>query len=136
MNILLSAFAPEKLASRDGSGRPVRVSLLISISRLNPVLTDFFPSSAAASIRLFKSTIHTPSGHSRVYRVTHLRADGVDGQDIISRGTILVVRGDVGNLLYYWYNLVKNCMISTLQYLRTIIEETTNVIKRFCPYSI
>ena len=58
MNISLSAFAPEKLVSRDWFGRPSSVSLLMSILRLNLMLTyGFFPSSAAASIYLFKTAI-------------------------------------------------------------------------------
>ena len=39
----LSAFAPENLASRDRFGSPVPVSLLISILRLNLVLTSGIP---------------------------------------------------------------------------------------------
>ena len=41
----LSPFAPENLGSRDGFGSPSRVSLLISILRLNLVLTGFLPRS-------------------------------------------------------------------------------------------
>ena len=37
--VSLSAFAPENLVSRDGFGSSVRVSLLISIRRLNLVVT-------------------------------------------------------------------------------------------------
>ena len=43
MNISLSAFAPENLASRDGFGSPPRVSLFISILRQNLVLTYGIP---------------------------------------------------------------------------------------------
>ena len=43
MNISLSAFVPESLVSRDGFGSPSRVSLLISILRLNLVLTYGIP---------------------------------------------------------------------------------------------
>ena len=53
-----------------GTGPAVlcRVSRLISILRLNLVLTyGFLPSSASASIYLFKNP-HTPSGQSRVYQ--------------------------------------------------------------------
>ena len=41
--ISLSAFAPENLVSRDGLGSPSRVSLLISILRLNLMLTYGIP---------------------------------------------------------------------------------------------
>ena len=59
MTISLSAFAPENLVSRDGFGNPSRVSLPISILRLNIgiLLTGFLPSSAAASIYLFKTAV-------------------------------------------------------------------------------
>ena len=53
----LSPFAPENLVSRTGSVVPSRVSLLISIPRLNLVrllTTGFLPISAAASIYLFR----------------------------------------------------------------------------------
>ena len=43
MNISLSAFVPENLVSRDRFGSPSRVSLLISILRLNLVLTYGIP---------------------------------------------------------------------------------------------
>ena len=44
MNISLSAFTPENLVSRDtGSAVPSRVSLLISMLRLNLVLTYGIP---------------------------------------------------------------------------------------------
>ena len=63
MHISLSAFAPDKLSCETGSAVPSRVSLLISILRLNLVLTyvrslaGFLPSSAAASIYFFKTAI-------------------------------------------------------------------------------
>ena len=76
MNISLSAFAPENLVSRDGfSAVPSCVSLLISILKLNLVLTYGIPpeSSATASIYLFKppyATGPTPSlsSHAIAYR--------------------------------------------------------------------
>ena len=40
-----------------GSAVPFRVSLIISIIRLNLVLTGFFPSFAAASISFYKTAI-------------------------------------------------------------------------------
>ena len=53
----MSAFVPENLVSRHGFGSDSRVSLLISILRLNMVLTGFLPSSAAASIYSFITAI-------------------------------------------------------------------------------
>ena len=43
MHISLSPFAPENLVSRDGFGSPVPRQLLISILRLNLVLTYGIP---------------------------------------------------------------------------------------------
>ena len=57
MNISLSAFVPEIWSRETGSVVPSRVSLLISILRLNLVLTGFLPSSAAASIYSFITAI-------------------------------------------------------------------------------
>ena len=55
-NISLSLLAPENWSRETGSAVvPSRASLLISILRLNLVLTcEFLPSSATASIYLFK----------------------------------------------------------------------------------
>ena len=53
MNISLSAFAPENLVSRDGSAVPSRVSLLISILRLNMVLTYGIPPEFRGDVHLF-----------------------------------------------------------------------------------
>ena len=52
MNIYLSAFAPENLVSRDGSAVPSRVSLLISILRLNLVLTYGIPPEFRGGVHL------------------------------------------------------------------------------------
>ena len=60
-----------------GSAVPSRVSLLISILRLNLVLTYGIPPEFRGGVHLFILNRHTPSGESRVYRVTHLRTDGV-----------------------------------------------------------
>ena len=56
---------------------PSRVSLLISILRLNLVLTYGIPPEFRGGVHLFIYNRHTPSGQSRVYRVTQLRTDGV-----------------------------------------------------------
>ena len=60
-----------------GSAVPSRVSLLISILRLNLVLTYGIPPEFRAGVRLFMYNRHTPSGQSRVYRVTQLHTDGI-----------------------------------------------------------
>ena len=62
MNISLSPFAPENLVSRDGFGSPVRVSLLISMLRLNLVLAYGIPPEFRGDVHLFILNRHTPSG--------------------------------------------------------------------------
>ena len=60
MNISLSAFVPENLVCETGSAVPSRVSLLISILRLNLVLTYGIPPEfrgGAASIYSFITAI-------------------------------------------------------------------------------
>ena len=59
------------------SAVPFRVNLLISILRLNLVLTYGIPPEFRGGVHLFIYNRHTPSGQSRVYRVTQLRTDGV-----------------------------------------------------------
>ena len=74
INISLSAFAPENLVSRDGFGSPVpRQPAHLHTHKLNPVLTGFLPSSAAAPIYLFKQpyaieSVPSLSGHATAYR--------------------------------------------------------------------
>ena len=48
-----SPFAPENLVPRDGFGSPVPVSLLISILRLNLVLTYGIPPEFRGGVHLF-----------------------------------------------------------------------------------
>ena len=59
-----------------GSAVPSRVSLLIFILRLNLVLTYGIPPEFRGGVHLFIQNRHTPSGQSRVYRVTQMRTDG------------------------------------------------------------
>ena len=56
---------------------PSRVSLLVSILRLNLVLTYGIPPEFRCSVHVFIYNRHTPSGQTRVYRVKLLRTDGV-----------------------------------------------------------
>ena len=84
----LSAFVPENLVSRDGFGSS-RVSLLISILRLNLVLTYEISSEFRGGVHLIIYNRHTPSGQSRVYRVTQLlRTDGVHCREFAGTGPI------------------------------------------------
>ena len=53
MNISLSAYVPENLVSLDGVAVPSRVSLLISILRLNLVLTYGIPPEFRSDAHLF-----------------------------------------------------------------------------------
>ena len=86
---ILSAFAPENLVSRDGLGAvPSRVSLLISILRLNLVLTYGIPPEFRGGVHLFILNRHTPSSQTRVYRVTQLRTDGVHCRDSAGTGPV------------------------------------------------
>ena len=88
MNISLFAFAPENLVSRDGFGSPARVSLLVSILRLNLVLTYGIPPEFRGGVHLLIQNRHTPSGQSRVHRVTQLRTDGVHCQESTGTGPV------------------------------------------------
>ena len=90
MNISLSAFAPENLVSRDGFGStpvPRQPAHSPCSGWIWCLLTGFLPSSAEASIYLFKGA-HTPSGQSRVYRVTQLRTDGVHCRESAGTGPV------------------------------------------------
>ena len=61
-----------------GSAVPSRDNVLISMLRLNLVLTYGIPPEFRGGVHiLFISYRHTPSGQSQVYRVTQLRTDGV-----------------------------------------------------------
>ena len=53
MNISLSAFAPENWSRETGSAVPSRVSLLISILRLNLVLTYGIPPEFRGGVHVF-----------------------------------------------------------------------------------
>ena len=88
MNISLSAFVPEIWSRETGSAVPSRVSLLISILRLNLVLTYGIPPEFRGGVHLFIYNRHTPSGQSRVYRVTQLRTDDVHSRESAGTGPV------------------------------------------------
>ena len=71
-----------------GSAVPSRVSLLISILRLNLVLTHGIPPEFRGGVHLFIYNRHTPSDQSRVYRVTQLRTDGVYCRESAGTGPV------------------------------------------------
>ena len=78
MNISLSPFAPENLAARDGfvSAVPSGVTRLIlhTQAESGPYSRGFLPFPRRRLFIYLK--LHTPSGQSRVHRVTRLRTDG------------------------------------------------------------
>ena len=81
----------KNLVSRDGFGSvPSRVNLLISILRLNLVLTYYgIPPEFGGSVHLFIKIRHTPSGQSRVYQVTPMRiTDGVHCRESAGTGPV------------------------------------------------
>ena len=69
-----------------GSAVPSRVSLLISILRLNLVLTYGIPPEFRGGVHILILNRHTPSGQSRVNRVTQLRTDGVHCRESAGTG--------------------------------------------------
>ena len=77
INIFVSPFSPENLVSRDGFSSPVprQPDHLHTQAESGAYLRD---SSRVPRRRPFiYLNRHTPSGQSRVYRVTQLRTDGV-----------------------------------------------------------
>ena len=78
-------------ATETGPAVPSRVSLLISILRLNLVLTYGRDSSRYPRRRPFiYLNRHTPLGQSRVYRVTQLRTDGVHCRESAGTGPVVL----------------------------------------------
>ena len=72
------------LARRVQPSRPASVCSSPYSGWIWCLLTGFLPSSAAASIW----NRHTPSGQSRVYRVTQLRTDGVHCRESAGTGPV------------------------------------------------
>ena len=91
VNISLSPFAPENLASQDGFGRPVprqpAYSPQSSYIWCLLIIAGILPISAAASIYLDR---HTPSGRSRIYRVMEMRTDGGHCQESAGTGPVVL----------------------------------------------
>ena len=83
---------PGKVANpaRGQMAVPSRSSLLISILRLNLVLTYLLRDSSCFPRRrpFIHLNRHTPSSQSRVYRVTQLRADGVHWRESAGAGPV------------------------------------------------
>ena len=87
-HISLSAFAPENLVSRDGFGSPVPRQPAHLTLRLNLVLTYGILPEFRGGVHLLILNRHTPSGQSRVYRVTQLRTDGVHCRESAGTGPV------------------------------------------------
>ena len=79
---------PEIRSRETVSADPSRVSLLISILRLNLVLTYAIPPEFRGGVHLFIYNRHTPLGQSRVYLVTQLRTDDVHCLESASTGPV------------------------------------------------
>ena len=88
MIFALSPFAPENLVSRDGFGSPVprQPAHLHTQAESGAYVRD---SARVLRRRPFiYLNRHTPSGQSRVYRVTQLRTDGVHYRESAGTGPV------------------------------------------------
>ena len=92
MKISLSAFAPENLVSRDG---------------LNLVLTYGISIEFRGGVNISISNHHTPSGQSRVYRVTHLWIDGVHCRESAGIGPVNLEGHQTKTKQKYFYYIMK-----------------------------
>ena len=88
INISLSPFAPENSVSRDGFGRtvPRRPAHLHTQAESGAYSRDF--SQFPRRCPFIYLNRHTPSGQSRVYRVTQLRTDGVHCRESAGTGPL------------------------------------------------
>ena len=90
LKISLSTFAPENLVSRDGFGSlvPRQPAHLHTQDESGAYLRD---SSRVPRRRPFiYLNRHTPSGQSRVYRVTQMRTDGVHCRESAGTGPVVL----------------------------------------------
>ena len=109
LNIPRSAFAPENLVSRDGFGTPVprQPAHLHSQAKYGAYLLRD-PSRVPRRRPFIYLNRHTPSGQSRVYRVTQLRTDGVHRRETYLHGDYVSVQYNGG--------LLPDTMLLTLRY--------------------
>ena len=87
MNISLSAFDPENLVSRDGFGNPVPRQPADLHTQVESGAYGI-PPEFRDGVHSFISNRQTPSGKPRVYRVTHLRTDGVHCREFAGTGPV------------------------------------------------
>ena len=90
MNIPLSPYVPESLVSRDGSSRlvphqPAHLHTQAESGAYSRDSSRFPPRRPFISLNR-----HTPSGQSRVYRVTQLRTDGVHCRESAGTGPVVL----------------------------------------------
>ena len=87
MNTSLSTFAPENLVSQDGFSSTVpRQSAYLHTqaeSRAYGISPEFL-----GGVHIFIFNRHMASSQSRFYRVTQLRADGVDCRESAGTGPV------------------------------------------------
>ena len=92
LNISLSAFAPENLVSRDGcrsKSRPASACLSFPYSVWIWCLLYEIPPEFRGGVQIFiQNRHHTPSGQSRVYRVTQLPTDSVHCRESAGTGPV------------------------------------------------
>ena len=100
-----------------GSAVPSRVSPLISILRLNLVLTYEILLEFRGGVHLFIYNHHTPSGQSRVYRVTQLRIDGVHCLPRVRRNGASKPQGSSERVLPWQVTMcVRVCVFSSYSF--------------------
>ena len=90
LNREMSPYVPEYLVSRDGFSRPIprQPAHLHAQAESGAYSRD---SSRFSRWRPFiYLNRHTPSGQSRVYRVTHLRTDGVHCRESAGTGPVVL----------------------------------------------
>ena len=99
MNISLSLFTPENIVSRDGFGVPVlrQPAHLHTQAESGAYLRDC--SRVPRRRPFIYLNRHTPSGQSRVHRVTQLRTDGIYCRESARTRPINVKKGSSKRVL-------------------------------------
>ena len=155
MNISLSPFAPENLASRDGFGSPVPRQPAHLHTQAESGACGI-PPEFCGGVHLFILNRNTPSGQSGVYWFTQLRTDGVHCRESAGTGpvnlkvvpiTSAALAGHHGPIngvslshTHYWYevgmlkvptkNNKKHVTAGVVQYSSTSNHATVNMCCR------
>ena len=90
INIPLSPCAPENLVSRDGFSPPSRINLLILQTQAGSGTYSRDSSRVPRRRPFIYLSRHTPSGQSRLNRVTQLRTDGVHCRESAGTGPVVL----------------------------------------------